>query len=162
MPLSFFSLLLRDAAALLRPSTVVELPEESVAKSTSATPSVSFHTEAPPASTHDLTCHPGAHALLALSDLSALYTTDSPTPLRPGAAGKAKPNHIAHKLTFYAAYILGVPPLLLRTLVAELTERAESLAREGAGPVGESSRVSERAVPGRDGQSRVPEIVELG
>ena len=159
MPLSFFSILLKDAAALLRSSTVVELPHQSMGPQKqpnfdSQTESKVFFTSA-----NELLSHPSAHALLALSDLSALFTADSPSTPRPAAAGQAKRNHVAHKLTFYAAYILGVPPILLRTLVAELTERAESVTREGVSSVGERTAAGEAAAPG--GQRRDTKIVEL-
>lgn len=157
MPLAFFSILLKDAAALLRPSTVVELPHQSTGPQKQSNSDSPSDSKVPPTSAKALVSHPSAHALLALSDLSALFTVD--TASRLGETRKAKPNHVAHKLTFYAAYILGVPPILLRTLVAELTERAESIAREDASSVDERTAGGEAAAPGA--QKRDTKIVEL-
>ena len=160
MPLTFFYVLLNDAAVLLRASVVVELPQESIAlqtQSASDPPSVQPESKASSASVDDLSSHPKAYALLALSDLCALFTVDSPAS-RPDAASKAKVNHVAHKLTFYAAYVLGVPPILLRSLVTELAERAESIKQEGASPVSVGER---KAGEETGGQSRATKIVEL-
>ncbi|EPT01274.1 hypothetical protein FOMPIDRAFT_1029983 [Fomitopsis schrenkii] len=126
MPLPLFCILLRDAAVLLRPSTVVELTSTAPAEASSDSPFTPVD---------DLSSHPSALALLVLSDLSALFSADlrSASPL--GIDAKTKPNHVTHKLAFYAAYILGVPPVLLRALTVEISERSESIAREGSSNV---------------------------
>lgn len=116
----FFSLLLRDTALLLRPATVTIIPESKSALSSA-----------------DLEAHPSANALRVFSDL-AEFVTESPTPDRasegtaPSAQPKSrpKPNHVVHKLTFYAAYLLGTPAPMLRVLADEVTMRANALEKE--------------------------------
>ncbi|KAH9840290.1 uncharacterized protein C8Q71DRAFT_805910 [Rhodofomes roseus] len=145
MPLAFFSLLLRDAAGFLQPSTVVELPVP-------ATPDITSPAHPAPTSTAEPASHPSARALLALSDLSALFTADK------------KQNHVTHKLTFYAAYMMGVPPVLLRTLAGEVAERAEGIAREGIdlGGIGPVPAVGRDGGPdSRSRDKQTTKIVEL-
>ena len=101
----FFSLLLQDIAVLLRPATVT----------------VVSSTDSP----RTLEDHPSANALRVLSDLASLF--DDP-PVKP----KPKPNHVVHKLTFYAAYIIGTPAPMLRVLADEATMRAKTLEKEGS------------------------------
>lgn len=153
MPLPLFYILLRDAAVLLRPSTVVEL--------TSTTPQIAEVPSSP--SVDHLPSHPSALALLVLSDLSALFSADLRSASRGIHDAKAKPNHVAHKLTFYAAYILGVPPVLLRALTVEIGERSESIARQGGnggGRPAETRRMgAEQLAPGDE--DRPVKIVEL-
>lgn len=154
MPLPLFCILLRDAAVLLRPSTVVELTSTAPAEASSDSPFTPVD---------DLSSHPSALALLVLSDLSALFSADlrSASPL--GIDAKTKPNHVTHKLAFYAAYILGVPPVLLRALTVEISERSESIAREGGrdgGVLAVTRRTgAEPLAPSEEG--RPVKIVEL-
>ena len=101
----FFSLLLQDIAVLLRPATVTVV--------------------ASPDSTRQLEDHPSANALRVLSDLASLFD-DNAVKTRP------KPNHVVHKLTFYAAYIIGTPAPMLRVLADEATMRAKTLEKEGS------------------------------
>ncbi|KZT07481.1 uncharacterized protein LAESUDRAFT_724932 [Laetiporus sulphureus 93-53] len=133
---AFFALLLRDSSTLLRPSTVVELGDAIQGSSSNALGgSVS----------RDLEGHPNANTLRALSDLSTLFSgpthssssassASSSAPLRVATKPIAATNkhiHVAHKLTFYAAHVLSVPPLLLRALADETARRADVVAREG-------------------------------
>lgn len=116
----FFSLLLKDTALLLRPATVTVLPEPKSALSSA-----------------DLEAHPSADALRVFSDL-AEFLTESPATDRtpegnaPSAQPKSrpKPNHVVHKLTFYAAYLLGTPAPMLRVVADEATMRAKALEKE--------------------------------
>lgn len=133
---AFFALLLRDSATLLRPSTVVELGD-AIQGSSSNTLGGSV--------SRDLEGHPSANTLRALSDLSTLFSgsvhssssassASSSAPSRAATkptAATSKHIHVTHKLTFYAAHVLSVPPLLLRALADEAACRAEIVAREG-------------------------------
>ncbi|PIL33207.1 hypothetical protein GSI_04657 [Ganoderma sinense ZZ0214-1] len=117
-----FSLLLRDSAAFLRPATV-----------TVVTP-------------QDLEEHPSPNALRVLSDMAALFTeAQDSTRNRPtsGVPQKAKPNHVVHKLTFYAAHVLGTPGSMLRVLADEAIVRAKSLENEAKQAAGSGSTMVE-------------------
>lgn len=162
MPLTFYSLVLRDAGALLRPSAVVELPPTAPSDSTAV-----INTSSIPPTNHspvspDLASHPSARTFLALSDLSALFSAGSTTP-NPKPTSKRKHNHVTHKLTFYSAYVLGVPPRLLHTLAGEVAGRAEAMAREsadgGGGAAQTTESIQESAVGAEANQTT--RIVEL-
>lgn len=100
---SFFALLMRDAARLLRPSAVVAI--------SSAAPQEAFAD------------HPAADALRALSDVAALFERS--------AREKTKtPNPVAAKLAFYAARIVATPPYVLTALADEAVARARLVGRE--------------------------------
>lgn len=141
----FFSLLLKDTALLLRPATVTVIPEPKSAPSSA---------------------DPSANALRVFSDL-AEFLTESPTPERtsegnaPSAQPKSrpKPNHVVHKLTFYAAYLLGTPAPMLRVLADEATMRANALekeAKQAAQSGGQSiNRVGQRP---SQGGARIEEL----
>ncbi|KAI0333905.1 hypothetical protein GY45DRAFT_1319144 [Cubamyces sp. BRFM 1775] len=130
----FFSLLLKDTALLLRPATVTVVPDRGSAL-TSA----------------ELEAHPSANALRVLSDFAEFFSDDSRSPdpavqqqpnsLSPQPSkAKVKLNHVVHKLTFYAAYILGTPTPMLRMLADEATMRAKMLENEAKqGPQATSS-----------------------
>lgn len=90
------TLLLRDAARLLRPLRVTQDMSS-------------------PASDTVSSAHPHIMPILVLSDLNDLFS-DSRTP--------SKPNHIAHKIRFYAAHILSTPSAILRSLADEMNIRA--------------------------------------
>ncbi|KAI0675911.1 hypothetical protein C8Q78DRAFT_963923 [Trametes maxima] len=107
----FFSLLLKDTALLLRPATVTVLPAAESALTSD-----------------ELEAHPCANALRMLSDLAAFF--GEPAPSMGNTATKPKPNHVVHKLTFYAAYILGTPSPMLRVIADEATMRAKTLENE--------------------------------
>ncbi|KAI0352088.1 hypothetical protein OH77DRAFT_1409888 [Trametes cingulata] len=118
MNAQFFSLLLKDTALLLRPAHVTVISQRG-----------STLTAA------ELEAHPSANALRVLSDLAEFFS-EAPaqsTVSRKDAStssSKPKPNHIMHKLTFYAAYILGMPAPMLRVLADEATMRAKALEKE--------------------------------
>ncbi|KAL1945141.1 hypothetical protein VTO73DRAFT_2761 [Trametes versicolor] len=145
----FFSLLLKDTALLLRPATVTVLPEPKSALSSA-----------------DLEAHPSANALRVFSDLAEFFT-ESPTLDRasggtaPSAQPKSKPkpNHVVHKLTFYAAYLLDTPAPMLRVLADEATMRANALekeAKQAAQSGGQSiNRVGQRP---SQGGARIEEL----
>ncbi|KAI9062579.1 hypothetical protein FKP32DRAFT_1573971 [Trametes sanguinea] len=143
MDSQFFSLLLKDTASLLRPATVTVLPSQKIA----STPV-------------DLEAHPSANALRVLSDIAEFFTDSRPgdhgkvhSDSHPSTSSKPKPNHVVHKLTFYAAYILGTPAPMLRVLADEATMRAKVLeneAKQQGGPSGDQAQSVRRVVPGND------------
>ena len=135
-----FSLLLQDAATLLRPA---------------------------PVTVHGvgLDAHPSANTLRALSDLVALFGS-TPAMSTPETKSKPEPkpraSHVVHKLTFYAAYVLGTPPPMLRVLADEALMRARTMEGErrgvdaprGGGTGGEVRRADGRSVP----KSKIEEL----
>ncbi|KZT72024.1 hypothetical protein DAEQUDRAFT_763498 [Daedalea quercina L-15889] len=158
MPLMFFSILLKDAATLLLPSTVVELSSDLPAPQNPTSSGTSSPTPSASSPIDDLSTHPSARALLALSDLFVLFKMSEPSKLR----------HVAHKLTFYAAYVVGVPPVLLRTLAAELTGRAESMAKgsgdpfdAGRGQDGSQGTEKDQRTVSSSREDRSAKIIEL-
>ncbi|TBU30173.1 hypothetical protein BD311DRAFT_659626 [Dichomitus squalens] len=111
-----FSLLLKDTATILRPATVTVVASQA-------------------GTTRDLEEHPSANVLRVLSDLSSLFTLSQSDIGEPSASPaaqqrKAKPNHVVHKLTFYAAYIICTPAPTLRVLADEATMHAKMLENE--------------------------------
>ncbi|KAI0076593.1 hypothetical protein K474DRAFT_1684749 [Panus rudis PR-1116 ss-1] len=100
------SILLTDVVKLLRPSAITVVTQEDQS-----------HDSPSP-----YECHPSSRTLLALSDLSSLFT--SPT--------DGSPNHITHKLTFYAARVLSTPAFVLNTVSDEVKLRAKRVEREDA------------------------------
>ncbi|OCH87816.1 hypothetical protein OBBRIDRAFT_813960 [Obba rivulosa] len=137
-----FSLLLRDVSTLLRPSTV------SVLSSTS---------------TDNLSSHPSATLLLALSDLSALFSAPAPASAPGVAPTPPKPSAAAHKLAFYAAHVASTPAAVLRMLADEAVLRAEVVGREGSGPGGSAGDVERgtRMARSMEGGEVRPKIEEL-
>ncbi|KAI0832073.1 hypothetical protein BC628DRAFT_1453207 [Trametes gibbosa] len=114
----FFSLLLNDSALLLRPATVAVVPPPGAAV-----------TEI------ELRADPSGNILRVLSDLSEFFShagegarakDREPDPSR----ANLKSNHLVHKLTFYAAYVLGMPAPMLRVLADEVMMRAKALESE--------------------------------
>lgn len=128
---AIYSLLLKDAATLLRPAPVT------VVVSTDSQTSSTFGD------------HPSVNVLCVLSDLASLFDkvpakANSQAPGASSTQQRPKHNHVVHKLTFYAAYILGTPAPMLRVLVDEATIRAKMLEVEG------SRNNAERKSEGRD------------
>ncbi|KAH9893328.1 hypothetical protein C8Q73DRAFT_648077 [Cubamyces lactineus] len=116
----FFSLLLKDTALLLRPATVTIVPDRDSALTSAG-----------------LEAHPSANALRVLSDLAEFFSDNSRPPnsaveRQPNSPSRepSKPNHVVHKLTFYAAYVLGTPTPMLRMLADEAMMRAKMLEKE--------------------------------
>jgi len=99
----FFSLLLRDAAALLRPEPVHVVLGHDPHTSPSQSPA------------------PCVTALRALSDIHALFQSGS----KQRASG-----HVAAKVLFYAAQVSRVPLQFAALLVHEIEERARSIGQE--------------------------------
>ncbi|KAI0925033.1 hypothetical protein AcW2_005734 [Taiwanofungus camphoratus] len=136
-----FSLLLRDAAILLRPVAVTVL---SPASPSLSRPSHSKHDTSNDQNYQDLEAHPSTNALRVLSDLFGLFTSmarpSSSTPpanlhqstTRTEMNRNLSPqrNHVTHKLSFYAVHILGVPSVLLHALAEEVAARADALESE--------------------------------
>ncbi|KAF8967705.1 hypothetical protein BDZ97DRAFT_1656008, partial [Flammula alnicola] len=111
MTSELFSLLLGDAARLLKPLRVTHVMPTSV--------------EMPTSEALVLPSHPHIMPVLVLSDLNELF---SPAP-RLGSSQdsqvRSKGNHVTHKLLFYAVHILSTPSVILETLADEMTTRAE-------------------------------------
>ncbi|KAI0734332.1 hypothetical protein BC629DRAFT_1628089 [Irpex lacteus] len=101
---AFFALLMRDAAKLLQPATVVALSN--------------------PAG-QQLDEHPSANALLALSDISTVSQLS--------ASRKSSTNTTVAKLTFYAARVVSTPSSMpvFSALSSEAVARAKLVEREG-------------------------------
>lgn len=97
----FFALLMRDAARLLRPSSVVPL--------VSTEPTESFAD------------HPSASALLALSDVSGLFER---------LETSSTPHPVSAKLAFYAARVVSTPTYILAALADEAMARAGLVEQE--------------------------------
>ena len=105
---TLFALLMSDAAKLLRPLSVVALSNSSGAQ---------------------LNEHPSVNALLALSDVSAIFQSRSSETPKPSK--KAPLNPTVAKLTFYAARIFNTPTSVLSALSNEAAARADLIEREG-------------------------------
>jgi len=98
---TLFSLLLRDTVTLIRPLPVTMV-------SLHVTQSMEI----------DPTSHPHLNLILVLSDLSRLFEL-SPSRKAP----HTKPNHVKHKLVFYAAHILSTPSPILWALAEEISQK---------------------------------------
>jgi hypothetical protein len=107
-----FSLLLRDAVLLLTPPLVTEV---------TTSPSSTARSGAMVRS------HPHNMAILALSDLHDLFLIECGQDDDKERSGRCRGNYITHKLIFYAAHILSTPSVILRTLVQEMTDKAEMM-----------------------------------
>ncbi|KAG6833221.1 hypothetical protein H0H87_009842 [Tephrocybe sp. NHM501043] len=94
MDADLFSVLLRDAASLIRPLTVTMAPAAS-----------------PPEGEFDATSHPHSKLVLGLSDLTTLFGNS-----KEGA----KKTHVTHKLFFYVVHVLSTPTAILLTLAEDL------------------------------------------
>lgn len=139
---AFFALLMRDAAKLLQPATVVAL-------------------SAPTGQRLDE--HPSANALLALSDISTVFQLY--------ASKKTSTNPTVAKLAFYAARIVNTPSSVLIALSSEAIARAKLVEREGESQTEQSGRSGGGGNVGKGGQNGVdsgrtghtvpPRIVEL-
>ncbi|GBE86234.1 hypothetical protein BKA93DRAFT_816514 [Sparassis latifolia] len=169
----FLSVLLRDTAILLRPAPVTVLRRATSSGSDRGVSGALRESTQAQDGRADLASHPNALAILALSDLFALFQAapratqipappeppeplpssvpplpsgmptsiplSVPPPLTSGAAPHPPSpervrgsKHIPHKLTFYAAHVLGAPTAMLRVLADEVAVRAQAVAREGA------------------------------
>lgn len=139
MTSAFFSVLLYDAARLLRPVPVTVLPSHS--SSTGAFSSFESH--------------PNTTTLLALSDLSEFFSTPLPANAHSSKSINSKSRqtntHITHKVTFYAARVISTPTQVLTNLADELMLRAEVVRRE-------STDESEKG--NGDGERRMIELSE--
>jgi hypothetical protein len=128
---SFFSLLMCDAAKLLRPSTVVAI-------STTGNPDSFME-------------HPSANALLVLSDTSTLFQSQP--------AKSSAPNPITAKLAFYAARIVSTPSYVLIALADEAVARAKLVEREEQ--LNKASPAEAAQGPSSETRMRKPRIEEL-
>ncbi|KAI0825502.1 hypothetical protein BC629DRAFT_1447878 [Irpex lacteus] len=136
---AFFALLMRDAAKLLQPATVVALSDPTGQR---------------------LDEHPSANALLAFSDISNVFQLS--------ASKKTSTNPTVAKLAFYAARIINTPSSVLIALSSEAIARAKLVEREGesaqsdqlrGGDAGRGGRGEVNT--GRTGHTVPPRIVEL-
>ncbi|KII87478.1 hypothetical protein PLICRDRAFT_664480 [Plicaturopsis crispa FD-325 SS-3] len=140
MPGSFFYVVLRDASSLLRPAPVMEVPHQS---SFTGSPDI------------DLSTHPCLKSILVFSDLVALFEQHRP----------ARANHIVHKLTFYAAQIIGTPSEILTALADEVLARSRTAEAERVSASAERLTPSSSRRPENDierlsigGQARIQEL----
>ncbi|THU86223.1 hypothetical protein K435DRAFT_923385, partial [Dendrothele bispora CBS 962.96] len=135
-----FALLLQDASKLLRPCPV------GVVVATSPNPDLC-----------DVGSHPNRTCVLVLSDLSKVFNSSS-SPARNG-----KPNHVVHKLLFYAAHILSTPPAVLASLSTNILGRAvasDSLPPDPSISVSEPNR-AQNSAPERQDPTKAGLIEEL-
>lgn len=147
------ALLLRDTATLLRPRAVTVLP--------STTSPVQESQNTP------LDSHPGALAVMFLSDLAKLF--EPPVNLQSEGldARTSRQNHKTLKLSFYAGQLLATPSFILGRLSDEIMTRSKAIEREALIPP--AIPTSRRALQDSDSsatlrsQSAVitPRIVEL-
>ena len=107
-----FGFLLGDAARLIRPLPVTELPNPLT-----------------PNSDVELTSHPHINLILVLSDMTRLFEATS-------RDKKRAMNHVASKLLFYAAYILSTPSSILQAVAQELAKKALKYKEEPHGSIG--------------------------
>jgi hypothetical protein len=117
MDSALFAILLRDTAYLLRPIQVSEILPSSKSIEQSGNLSASY-----------VHSHPHRNVLLALSDLHqifgrSIHTTDNPD-------GIWRPNHVTHKLMFYAAHIVSTPLTVLSALSQEALIRSKVFQAE--------------------------------
>ena len=105
-----FSLLLSDAARLIRPLPVTTVPSET-AHSTEINP----------------TSHAQLNVILVLSDLSKLFEYYPPSKVL-----RTEPNLVMHKLMYYAAHILSTPPSVFCALVEDILVWQKTSAYEEA------------------------------
>jgi hypothetical protein len=105
------STLLRDAAYLMSPSSIIEEEEDKVQSSGSGRV--------------ELTLHPHRRPLLVLSDLFELISLGLEKRWVPQQS-----KHVSHKLVFYAAHVATMPTPLLRSVATELEQRGEEYHRE--------------------------------
>lgn len=103
---AFFSLLMQDAATLLRP-----LPVVPIASSTRIEKK------------HEYADHPNANAFHALSDISLLFHK------APSRTHPVSP--VVAKIQFYAARVMSTPTYTLKALADEIAVRAKLVEREG-------------------------------
>ena len=136
---NYFRCCKKDSAALLRTATVIVIASRDAA-------------------TRDLEERASANALRVLSDIAALSTEVQDSTRHcstSGPAQKVKPNHVVHRLMFYAAHTVGTPRPMLRVLADEASMRAMSFEKEAKQLV--QARSVERALLGDSGR-RVPLI----
>ena len=103
-----------DAARLIRPLPVVELPNPLIRNADV-----------------ELTSHPHINSILVLSDINRLFEA---TPRDK----KRAMNHVAPKLLFYAAHILSTPSPILQAVAQELVKGASTYKEEPQCPTGAS------------------------
>lgn len=99
-----FSLLLRDAAILLRPLTISLI-----------TPSIPG-----PGTAGYLASQPQCLPLLVLSDLIQLFESAT-----------KRQNYVTHKLRFFASHVFATPPMVFRDLAEEVSARSLAIQRDG-------------------------------
>jgi len=109
MRTDYFSILLRDAACLLRPASVTVLPPECTG-----------------AASLNVNSHPHGKAILALSDISKLFKDAS------------EGQHIRMKLLFYAAHVLCTPSAVLCAVADETVARSMTIGHEAVDGDGDS------------------------
>lgn len=106
---AFFSLIMRDAATLLRPLPVVPIASTTRIEKK-----------------HEYADHPNANAFHALSDISLLFQR------APSPSARTHPvSPVVAKIQFYAARVMSTPTHTLKAFADEIAVRAKLLEREG-------------------------------
>lgn len=148
MTSAFFSLLLRDVSAILKPRRVVIVPSSThLPSSTSASPHLTI--------------------LLALSDMHNLFENSDfrheNSSLFPTSTArhKSRNHHVAAKIVFYAAQVMATSVDFMDGLSSELAARA---ARENASTLDDGIQRADPAMRRRTGAKEGPSrlVVEVG
>lgn len=116
-----FSVLLEDAACLMRPFAITELSNDEL-----------------PTGNIVSAAHPLAMPVLVLSDLCHLY--EKPAAPQPSQS-IAKSNHVTLKLRFYAHHILSTPHQILWALAGELATEARKYKQHASEEDGHQEKI---------------------
>ncbi|KAF7969456.1 hypothetical protein HWV62_27299 [Athelia sp. TMB] len=136
------SMILQDAAKLIRPSPVIVLDSSTTSPVIENSGAVSGR-------------HPCVSAILVLSDLSKLFGR---TKTQKGDAGSQGSNHVTLKLLFYAVQIISTPTVILTGLAEEAALRSKVIEREAVLPV-HGAWAGRRTEPAK--QNKGPKIEEM-
>ncbi|KAL1762797.1 hypothetical protein FB107DRAFT_285227 [Schizophyllum commune] len=145
-----FAALLKDTAALLKPSLVVasSIPEE--------------RDRCPTEDTMDSSTLPQATPILVLSDLLNLF--EGAAKSTPPSSAPSTP--IGHKLLFYAAHLASTPAQALGFVAGEALARASAFEREaqeidGGASLGTTPKLAASTMKSAISTQRTPVIEEL-
>ncbi|KDR80603.1 hypothetical protein GALMADRAFT_222197 [Galerina marginata CBS 339.88] len=127
MTSSLFSVLLRDSAQLIKPLRITP-----VAPSSNETDGMLSSS------------HPHSMPVLVLSDIDKLLMDKFHIKDGQESQTNSKPNHITHKLRFYAAHILSTPSSILGSLSDEMMARAKGYEGEVGKVASDTSRGESR------------------
>ncbi|KZT25204.1 hypothetical protein NEOLEDRAFT_1156397 [Neolentinus lepideus HHB14362 ss-1] len=123
-----FGLLLRDAVRLIRPNRVVEIQTQTRLQIQ--------HSDDTEDLEIDLESHPNMDLFRVFSDISQVFEANANTSRSSSrnSQRKLKPNHIAHKLTFYTAHVISTPLFVLDALANEAMLRARAMDTDDVPP----------------------------